>query len=218
MKAVVSFSGGLDSTTCLSWSIKKGFKPVAVSFDYGQRHKKEINSARKIASLLGVELVEVKLSLPWFSVSSLVNRDIPIESVPLEKINKNNRIPSTYVPLRNLIFASILSSYAESIGARYVIMGPNAIDFSGYPDCRPKFYMYLNLALRIGSKNGNIKILTPLINLSKKEIIKLALKLKAPIQYSWSCYKGGKKPCGECDSCKLRAKGFMELGINDPAL
>lgn len=217
MKAIVSFSGGLDSTTCLTWSVKKGFETVAVSFDYGQRHKKEIKSARKIAKLLGVKLIEVKLNLPWLSVSSLIDKKIPIESVPLEKITKD-RIPSTYVPARNLIFASILVSYAESIGARYVIMGPNAIDFSGYPDCRPKFYKYLNLALKNGTKNGDIIILTPLINLSKKDIIKLALKLKAPIEYSWSCYKGEEKPCGKCDACKLRAKGFTELGIKDPAL
>lgn len=218
MKAIVSFSGGLDSTTCLSWSINKGFQTIAVSFNYGQRHKKEILSARKIAALLGVELIEVKISLPWFSISSLVNKDLKIDSVPLEEITKGNRIPSTYVPLRNLVFASLLASYAEAVGAKYIIMGPNAIDFSGYPDCRPKFYKYLNLALKNGTKDGDIKILTPLINLSKKDIIKLALKLKAPIQYSWSCYKGGKKPCGECDSCKLRAKGFRELGIKDPAL
>ncbi|MGC9069987.1 MAG: 7-cyano-7-deazaguanine synthase QueC [Elusimicrobiales bacterium] len=216
-KAVVSFSGGLDSTTCLMWSLRKGYKTVAVIFDYGQRHKREIDSARKISKILGVKLIEVKLVLPWLKVSSLVSKNIPLPNNPVDKIT-NNLIPSTYVPARNLVFASLLASYADSYGFDYIVMGPNAIDFSGYPDCRPAFYIHLNNALKYGTKKGNIKILTPIINLSKKEIIELALRLKAPIEYSWSCYEGGKKPCGRCDACRLRAKGFSELGIKDPAL
>ncbi len=216
-KAVVSFSGGLDSTTCLVWSIKKGYESVAVSFDYGQRHIKEIESARKIARLLGVKLVEVKLNLPWLATSSLVSKKLTLPDNPIDKITSGS-IPSTYVPARNLIFASMLASYADSYGFDYIIMGPNAIDFSGYPDCRDVFYNHLNRALKYGTKKGNIKILTPIINLSKKDIIKLAIKLNVPIEYTWSCYAGGKKPCGRCDACKLRAKGFEELGLKDPAL
>lgn len=214
-KSIVSFSGGLDSTTCLVWALRKGYDVVAVNFDYGQRHKREKESARKIAKLLGIELVEIKLNIPFFSSSSLVDIKKEIPKNPVEDIG--TKIPSTYVPARNLVFASVLVSYAESIDAKYVIMGPNAVDFSGYPDCRPYFYKYLNLSLRYGTKN-RIKILTPIINLSKKQIIELAIKLKAPIQYTWSCYQGGEKPCGICDACRLRAKGFKELGIIDPAL
>ncbi|MCX7641290.1 MAG: 7-cyano-7-deazaguanine synthase QueC [Elusimicrobiales bacterium] len=216
-KAVVSFSGGLDSTTCLCWAISKGFNICAVSFDYGQRHKKEIYAAKKIASVLNVKLIEIKLNLPWLNVSSLVDKKKEIPNASIKEIISKDRIPSTYVPVRNLIFASLLVSYAESHNFDYVVMGPNAIDFSGYPDCRPVFYKYLNMAVKYGTKNGKIKILTPIINMSKKEIIKLALKLKAPIQYSWSCYRGDKKPCGICDACKIRKKAFEELNIKDPA-
>lgn len=217
MKAVVSFSGGLDSTTCLAWAINRGYKTVAISFDYGQRHIKEIESAKKIADYYRVKLIEVKFSLPWLDKSSLVNKNKELPNIPIKNIT-SGRIPTTYVPARNLVFASMLVSYAEAESIDYIIMGPNAVDFSGYPDCRPKFYDYLNLALKHGTKKGNIKILTPLINLSKKKIIQLAVKLNAPLKYTWSCYRGDVKPCGKCDACKLRAKGFKEAGIEDPAL
>lgn len=216
-KAVVSFSGGLDSTTCLAWAIAKGYETVAVSFDYGQRHKKEIGAAKRIADYYKIKLVNVKLSLPWLVQSALVDKKKEIPNLPLKDIILGD-IPPTYVPARNLIFASILVSYAETYDMDYVILGANTVDFSGYPDCRAEFYKYLNLALRYGTKKGRIKILTPLINLSKKEIIKLAVKLKAPLEYTWSCYKGGQKPCGLCDACKLRAKGFQEAGLRDPSL
>lgn len=220
-KAIVLFSGGLDSTTCLAWAIKKGYKCLAVSFFYGQRHDRENLSARKIAKILKTPLYEVNLSLPWLNTSSLVDKKKKIPEEKLEKI-VSGKIPSTYVPGRNLMFASIGVSFADSVGAGAVILGPNAVDYSGYPDCRPSFYRALNKAVNLGTKNPSlgrkIEILTPIINLSKAEIVKLAVKLKAPLEHTWSCYRGGARPCGVCDSCKLRARGFLEAGIADPAI
>ncbi len=216
-KAIISLSGGLDSTTCLSWAINKGYKCYAVFFDYGQRHIKEIKSARDVARYYKVDLVEIKLNFPWLKVSSLVDENKKLPDKKYEEITSGN-IPSTYVPGRNLVFTSILASYADSINADFIILGPNAIDYSGYPDCRPVFYNALSKAIKYGTKKGDIKILTPIINLSKKEIIELAFKLEAPLHLTWSCYKGDKKPCGKCDSCKLRAKGFEEAGLKDPLL
>jgi 7-cyano-7-deazaguanine synthase len=220
-KAVVLFSGGLDSTTALCWALGRGYACEAVSFDYGQRHNRETLSARRIARLLGVKLYEIKLAFPWLGVSSLVDPEKRLPDLRLSKIGADG-IPSTYVPGRNLVFASIGVSLADASGAAAVVMGPNVIDYSGYPDCRPKFYRALEKAAAAGTRQGaagkKIKLITPLIRLSKKEIIKLALKLKAPLQYTWSCYAGGSSPCGKCDSCKLRAKGFRDAGMRDPAL
>lgn len=214
-KTVISLSGGLDSTTCLSWAISKGYKCYSVFFDYGQRHIREINSARKIASFYKISFMVIKLNFPWLKISSLVDKNKKLPDLDYKDIT-SGKIPSTYVPARNLVFTSILVSYADSISADYIILGPNAIDYSGYPDCRPEFYKRLNKAIKLGTRNKNIKILTPIIKLSKKDIVKLAIKLKAPLKYTWSCYYGGKKPCGNCDSCKLRAKGFEEAGVIDP--
>ncbi|MBP7795551.1 MAG: 7-cyano-7-deazaguanine synthase QueC [Elusimicrobiales bacterium] len=216
-KAIISLSGGLDSTTCLAWSINKGYKCFAVTFDYGQRHIKEIKAAKNVSNFYNLPLVEIKLKFPWLEVSSLVNPDKKIPDLKYKDII-SGRIPSTYVPARNLVFTSILASYADSIAADFIVLGPNAIDYSGYPDCRPEFYEQLGKAIKLGTRNKNIKILTPIINLSKSEIVKLAYKLNAPLKYTWSCYCGDKKPCGRCDSCKLRAKGFKEAGVIDPAL
>jgi 7-cyano-7-deazaguanine synthase len=220
-KAVVLFSGGLDSTTALCWALARGYECRAVSFDYGQRHSRENLSAAKIARLLGVKLYNIKLDFPWLKASSLVDVKKRLPELKISKIGAGG-VPSTYVPGRNLVFASIGVSLADAIGAPAVVMGPNVIDFSGYPDCRPAFYKALEKAVMAGTKLGasgkKIKLLTPLIRMSKRDIIKLALRLKAPLKYTWSCYAGGSKPCGKCDSCKLRAKGFKEAGIKDPAM
>ncbi len=220
-KAVVLFSGGLDSTTCLAWALKKGYKCFALSFFYGQRHDRENKAAKKIAKIMKVPLFNVSLFLPWLKESSLVDKSKKIPENKPEKI-ASGKIPSTYVPGRNLMFASIGVSFADAIGAEAVVLGPNAVDYSGYPDCRPEFYKALNTAVNLGTKNPSmgrkIKILTPIINMSKAEIVKLAFKLNAPLKYTWSCYKGGKKPCGVCDSCLLRAAGFEKAGYKDPAL
>lgn len=221
-KAVVLFSGGLDSTTALCWAMDRGYACEAVSFDYGQRHKKENLCARRIAGIVGVKLYELKLDLPWLGVSSLVDAKKKLPDLALSGIGAGKYIPSTYVPGRNLMFAAIGVSLADSIGAEAVVMGPNAIDYSGYPDCRPQFYRALEKAVAAGVRRSasgrKIRMLTPLIRLSKKEIIELAVRLAAPLGHSWSCYAGGAAPCGRCDSCKLRAKGFAEAGIADPAL
>ncbi|HAF96424.1 MAG: 7-cyano-7-deazaguanine synthase QueC [Elusimicrobia bacterium GWC2_51_8] len=220
-KAVVLFSGGLDSTTALCWAIKRGYDCRAVSFNYGQRHRRENKSARKIARLLKVPLYEINLSFPWLKASSLVDVRQKLPDIRPSKIGRRGKIPSTYVPGRNLVFASIGVSLADSIGASSVVLGPNIVDYSGYPDCRPEFYRALEKAANAGTRSGvaggKIKFITPLINLGKSEIVKFALKLGVPLGLTWSCYSGGRKPCGHCDSCKLRAKGFAGAGFKDPA-
>lgn len=221
-KAVVLFSGGLDSTTALCWALSRGYECLAVSFDYGQRHSRENAAARAIARRLGVKLYEIKMDFPWLKTSSLVNVKMKLPDVKLSKIGKKGEIPSTYVPGRNLVFASIGFSLADAAGAAAVVLGPNVVDYSGYPDCRPAFYRALEKAAAHGTRSGaggrKIKLLTPLIKLSKAGIARLALKLGAPLELTWSCYSGGKNPCGHCDSCKLREKGFRDAGLKDPAL
>lgn len=218
-KAVVLFSGGLDSTTCLYWALAKGYKCYALNIKYGQKHCRESLSARAICKKLGVELTEIKLNLPWLARATSLVGKAAIPDEPLAIIKDKSRIPSTYVPARNLIFVAIAASLADSIDAEAVIAGPNAIDYSGYPDCRPEFYEPLAKAVKEGTrkgvKDGKIKIITPLLKLSKAEIAKLGKKLKVPFSMTWSCYRGGKKPCGKCDACKLRAEGFKKAGIKD---
>jgi 7-cyano-7-deazaguanine synthase len=221
-KAVVLFSGGLDSTTALAWALAKGYECLAVSFDYGQRHARENAAARAIARRLGVKLYEINLAFPWFASCSLVNKNLKLPDVKLAKIGRKGDIPSTYVPGRNLVFASVGFSLADAEGAEAIVLGPNVLDYSGYPDCRPEFYRALQRAAAFGTRSGAggrpIKILTPLIKLSKAGIARLGLRLKAPLELTWSCYRGGNRPCGRCDSCKLRAKGFADAGLKDPAL
>jgi len=218
-KAIVIFSGGLDSSVCLAWAVNKGYKTIAITFDYNQRHKRENKSAKKIAKYFKVPLYKIKLDFPWLKSSSLVDKNKSIPDLKFSQII-SGKIPSTYVPGRNLVFSSIAVSFADAIDADAVISGPNAIDYSGYPDCRPEFYRALEKAVDKGAKNPaygkKIKLLTPLIKMSKAEIVKLAFKLKVPLEYTWSCYRGGNKPCGKCDSCKLRAKGFKDAGFIDP--
>ncbi len=217
--AVVLFSGGLDSTTCLYWALSKGYKCMALNVQYGQKHSREVKSARTICRNLGVELTEIKLNLPWlYQATSLVGKgEIPDED--LNTIKNHKRIPSTYVPARNLVFISLAASLADSVNADAIIAGPNAIDYSGYPDCRPEFYEPLYKAVKEGTRKGvtgrPIKILTPLLKLSKAQIAKLGKKLNVPFGLTWSCYRGGKKPCGKCDACKLRQEGFKSAGLKD---
>lgn len=218
--AVVLFSGGLDSTTCLYWALAKGYDCVALNIFYGQRHSKEVLYAKKICKKLGVKFIEVKLNLPWLeAATSLVGKNHIIPDEPLNKIKNTTRIPSTYVPARNLVFMSVAASLADSIDAGSIVAGPNAIDYSGYPDCRPEFYRPLAKTIKEGTRLGvtgkPIQILTPLLKLSKKQIAELGHKLGVPFGMTWSCYNGGAKPCGHCDSCKLREQGFREAGLKD---
>src|SRR3989338_8505405 len=240
-KAVVLLSGGLDSATTLYFAKAKGFQCHCLIFDYGQRHKKEIVSAKRIAKRARDASQIIKLSLPWKG-SSLLDKKlkIPEFSKPVRQLfgsqysqshnstnsikssNSSNSIPSTYVPGRNIIFLSFALSCAEAIGAGNIFIGANAIDYSGYPDCRPEFYRALVKAVNLGTKAGvegqGFNIFTPLIKMTKAKIIKLGMRLKVPYELTWSCYQGGKHPCGRCDSCLFRAKGFQEAGAADPLI
>lgn len=221
-QAVVLLSGGLDSATTLYLAKKKGFKCFCLSFDYGQRHKREIESAKKIAQSAKCKWQVVKINLPWKG-SALLDKNIKIPQPKNSRTKKpKNQIPSTYVPGRNIIFLSFALSFAEAIGARAIFIGANAVDFSGYPDCRPEFYQAFVRAAKRGTKTGvegkPIQIVASLIRKNKAQIIRLGKQLGVPFKLTWSCYRGGKQPCGECDSCYFRAKGFQEAKIDDPLL
>jgi 7-cyano-7-deazaguanine synthase len=219
-KAVVLLSGGLDSATVLYWAVDEGWQPWALIFDYGQRHRREILSAKALCKKTGVAHDVIPVKLPWRG-SSLLDKG---SSIPIAKSVRNisAQIPSTYVPGRNTLFLSYGLSCAEAIGAEAVMIGANALDYSGYPDCRPDFISAMARVFKLGTKAGRqgkqIKIIAPLLKMTKSQIIKSGNKLGVPYQMTWSCYRGGKKPCGTCDSCVLRAKGFREAQINDPAI
>ena len=211
-KAVVLLSGGLDSATTLYYARGKGYDCRCLIFDYGQRHKREIESAKKIAKSCGAGYEIIRFSMPWKG-SALLDRNI---AVPKGR-RIGREIPPTYVPARNTVFLSFALSCAEAIGASAVFIGANAVDFSGYPDCRPVYYKTFNRLIRHGTKAGaGIKIHTPLIDMTKSEIIKLGKRLGVPHKHTWSCYTGGKYPCLTCDSCIIREKGFREAKIRDP--
>ena len=219
-KAVCLVSGGIDSAVTVFIAKEKGYMLCCLSFDYGQRHKKELNSAKKIAeSVKAVEHVIVNLDLSQFGGSSLLDKskDLPIDS-KIDDIGKT--IPSTYVPARNTVFLSIALAYAETIDADAVFIGATATDYSGYPDCRPEyieaFQNLVDVATKKSVEGGGIKINAPLLHMSKAEIIKKGLRLGVPFEKTWSCYKGEKRACGRCDSCLLRLKGFKEAGFGDP--
>ena len=215
-KSIILLSGGLDSATALFYALGRGFKAACLIFDYGQRHRREIVQAKTIARHAGCDFRVVKISFPWQG-SSLLDKKL---ALPRHRDLNVKEIPSTYVPARNIIFLSFAASYAEAVGAESVFIGANALDYSGYPDCRPEFLAAFEEVLRRGLKTGvegkRIKIKTPLLRKTKAEIIRLGLSLKVPYQLTWSCYGGGKRPCGSCDSCLLRKKGFAEAGIRDP--
>ena len=217
-KAVVLLSGGLDSCTCMAVAKSRGFDVYPISFNYHQRHRIELEGAKKIADFYHVKrhlIIETNMD----AIGGSALTDCQIE-VPEGDIHRTE-VPDTYVPARNLIFLSYAVGYAEVLGANHVYIGVNSVDYSGYPDCRPEFIQrfqtlsdYATTATAVEGKH--ITIETPLQELSKAEIVKLGVKLGAPYQYTHSCYKGGEKACGVCDSCKLRLEGFREAGIEDP--
>lgn len=219
-KAVVLLSGGLDSSTCLYWALRKGYACEGLSVFYGQRHAKELESARRVAKAAGVAWRSVRLELPWLGVSSLVDAKARLPDLPLEAIGAGG-VPSTYVPARNTVLLAVAASLADATGASAIVTGANGLDNSGYPDCRPDFHAAFDRVLAKGTRAGEegrkIRILAPLIRLDKAGIVRLARRLAVPLGLTWSCYKGGRTPCGRCDSCKLRAKGFAEAGVADPA-
>lgn len=218
MKAVVLLSGGIDSSTTLAIARSKGYDLYALTISYGQTHRREVGSARKVASSLGVRDHRV-LELPegMFSGSALLGDiDIPLD----RDIMSVKDIPNTYVPARNLIFMSIASAWAETLDADAIFIGATAMDYSGYPDCRPEFIRSfqrtLNLATRKGASGASIKVMAPLLKMSKDQIIAKGIELGLDLSLTWSCYKGGARACGRCDSCQYRLKGFAKLGIEDP--
>ena len=211
-QAVVLLSGGLDSATALYFAKAKGYICHCLIFDYGQLHIKEINCAVNIAKAGGCSYKILKIDFPWKG-SALLDKKIKVSSKITQKI------PATYVPGRNIIFLSFALSFAETIKAKAIIIGAHAQDYSGYPDCRPDFFKSFIKMARIGTVRGKeIKILAPLLNKNKAQIIKLGIGLSVPFKLTWSCYRGQKRLCGRCDSCYYRAKGFKEAGLVDPLI
>ena len=217
-KAVILLSGGLDSATVVALAKADGYSCYTMSFDYGQRHRSELHAAEQVARQLGVvEHKVIGLNLNGMGGSALTDSSIEVPESPTEGI------PVTYVPARNTVFLSLALGWAEVLGARDIFIGVNAVDYSGYPDCRPEFYSAIAKSLRLGSKLGTqygvaFSIATPLLELTKAEIVKLAIELKAPLDATWSCYDAKDMPCGICDACLLRAKGFADANVEDPAL
>lgn len=220
-RAVILLSGGLDSSTALYWARARGFQAAALTVHYGQRHARELSAARALARRAGADWVPVRLELPWLKTSSLVDRRKRLPELPAERIGKGP-IPTTYVPGRNTVFLALATSLADAVGAEAVVIGSNAQDFSGYPDCRPEFNRAFEKTARLGTRRGaegkRLSLLAPLQRLDKAGIVRLANRLKVPLELTWSCYQGGRRPCGRCDSCKLRARGFSAAGVADPAL
>lgn len=218
-KAVVLLSGGLDSATALYAALAQGYRCSCLILDYGQRHRREIRSAKAVAKAAGCPSFVVKLRLPWGG-SALTDRRIPVPA-GRSAAQIGRGIPSTYVPARNTLFLSLALGLAEAQGASAIVIGANALDYSGYPDCRPAYYRLMRQVAKAGTKAGAegkpAKILTPLIRLTKAQIIRQGTRLGVPYRLTWSCYLGGARPCGRCDSCLLRAKGFLEAGLKDPA-
>jgi 7-cyano-7-deazaguanine synthase len=221
MKAVCLLSGGLDSATCLAWALRHGYEPYALSFDYGQRHRVELDAARKVADALGAAAQRVaKIDLRAFGHSALTD-DIDVPK-GRDEAQMGHGIPITYVPARNTIFLSFALAWAEVLEANDIFIGVNALDYSGYPDCRPEYIAAFETMANLATKTGvegrtRVKIHTPLIDLSKAGIVRLAAELGVPFGLTHSCYDpdASGRSCGACDSCLLRAKGFREAGFED---
>jgi 7-cyano-7-deazaguanine synthase len=221
--AVVLLSGGLDSTTALAIAKHRGYTPYALSFRYGQRHAVELQSARRVAEAQGVARhVVADIDLRVFGGSALTDDiDVP-KHTTVDELTED--IPSTYVPARNTIFLSFALAYAETVRAQDIFIGVNALDYSGYPDCRPEyiaaFEAMANLATKAGVGGAAVTIHTPLITMTKADIVRTGLELGVDYSLTSSCYDPGAtgKPCGTCDSCLLRLKGFTEAGETDPLL
>jgi 7-cyano-7-deazaguanine synthase len=225
MRAVVLLSGGLDSTTAAALARREGWELYGLTLRYGQVHARELEAARRVAASLGfVKHVELEVDLRAFGGSSLTGDGaIPKDRV-LDEARGSPNGPSTYVPARNTVFLSLALAWSEVLGAERIVIGVNALDYSGYPDCRPEFiaaFEYLaSLATRAGVEGRPLRIWAPLQQLTKAGIIRVGLDLGLDYGLTHSCYDPGAdgRPCGRCDSCQLRARGFAEAGVNDPLL
>jgi 7-cyano-7-deazaguanine synthase len=213
--SVVVLSGGLDSTVCMAVAAAEG--PIlALTFDYGQRHRIELERAAAVAARYRAEQLVVRIDASQWGGSALTDPAIEVPEAG------GDAIPVTYVPARNLIFLSVAMAVCEARDADAAYLGVNALDYSGYPDCRPEFIRSFEataaLALKRGVEGRPVALRTPLLDLTKAGIIRLGMELGAPLELTWSCYRAGPRPCGSCDACRLRAKGFAEAGRADPAL
>jgi 7-cyano-7-deazaguanine synthase len=236
---LVLLSGGLDSTTVAALAVREGHELLAVAVHYGQAHSREVESARQVAKVLGLRTHVVDVSfyreLAWYSALTHPERFALPADRDLGAMARD--IPISYVPLRNTLFLTLGAAVLESEALSLIevegvppseleatlFIAANAIDYSGYPDCRPEYYRAIAETLRLGSKLGAqygvpFHIATPLIDKTKADIVRLAVHVGAPLEHTWSCYEGGARPCGRCDSCLLRARGFREAGLPDPAL
>ncbi|MGE5278610.1 MAG: 7-cyano-7-deazaguanine synthase QueC [Acidobacteriota bacterium] len=219
-RAVVLLSGGLDSATCLLIALQEGFEVHALSFDYGQRHRLELDRARALARRYGAaEHRVVRLDLPWREASALTD---PSRPVPKNELGREP-IPITYVPARNTLFLSHALAWAETIGAADIFVGANALDYSGYPDCRPEFLQAFERLANLATKAGvqgtaSFRIRAPLLQMTKGQIVRRARELGLDFSLTSSCYDPSPAgaPCGACDACLLRERGFREAGIDDP--
>lgn len=217
-KAVVLLSGGLDSATTAAIAITDGYEAIALSFRYGQKHLKELEAAKKVAEALQIkEHYITDINLSQWGGSSLTDTAI---AIPQDGVQPNV-IPSTYVPGRNTVFIAIALSLAEAKNAQAIYLGINAVDYSGYPDCRPEYlqaYQQLaNLSSKAGVEGNAPQLVAPLVKDSKVDIVRRALELNVPIADTWSCYQGGDTPCRVCDSCRIRDRALIEAGRADLA-
>ena len=215
-KTIALLSGGLDSATAVSMALEKGEDVIGLSFDYGQRHKRELMAACELAEYLKLsehQIIEVNLGSWGGSSLTDLEKEIPTKGVI------KGEIPNTYVPGRNTVFIAIGLSLAEARGAQKLLLGINAMDYSGYPDCRPDYINAYQIVADLASKSGRegngAKLTAPLINWSKLQIVQEALRLEVPIDRTWSCYQGLSQPCGSCDSCRLRNEALKKAGRAD---
>lgn len=219
-KAIVLLSGGLDSTTALYLAKKQGFELYAITFQYGQKHDKELQCARAIAKAAGVkEHKVVNLLLNQWHGCALTDPDMEIENGNIQRQD----IPDTYVPARNMVFLSVAASWADALDITDIFIGVSEVDYSGYVDCREEFIRAMENAINLGTvlgaeKKQRITVHAPFMHMTKSEEVKLGMQLGVDFGLTWTCYRGGDKPCGTCDSCLLRSKAFEEADVKDPLI
>lgn len=217
-RAVVCLSGGMDSTVCVALAARE-YDVYALHFSYGQRtEQRELQSARDAATAVGAkQFLPLRMDLfRQIGGSALTDTSIAVPNAPTDSSQIGDHVPVTYVPFRNAHFLAAAVSWAEVLGAQTVYIGAVEQDSSGYPDCRPAYYDAFNELIRQGTRDGAIRVVTPLIHLKKSQIVRLGVELGAPLHVSWSCYSGQEKACGTCESCVLRLRAFQEAGEHDP--